>query len=366
VCLAAPGYVPVNADNTNNSAVTNGIPAQRDFNVAPMVDAQTHQLVNDTDLLAATLTADRTLPAGTWSTTITYTPPGAQIALWTNQMKTANFSPNGLGTMRFYIEGVHESTRLNDVTLTFQYTVGTPPNQTIYSASAKITVTPLINSFTVTGAAGQNINFVDQNPVDGLKGLAAEILPNTPGATFNAGVTRTNLNGKEVFIQNIYAVTNAPHGGAAGWVFTKASGLASENDVPINGTAFPYLDSRQAVSPEYNLNFNYTTNTADTQVATDNDSPATDSVAMNSDKTEVIDEVIGLQLYLLWKYPSGVYYPIANILWDVWFYANTNVPNKGVSNILITNGVSAGAFGADNTVPEKMAPPFFNGNVDWR
>lgn len=282
MCLALPGYVPVNADNTNNSTVTNGIPAKRDFNVAPMVDAQTLQLVTDTDLLSATLTTSGLPPGGRWGITYYYNGNNGRIALWTDQEKTASFFPSGTGPFPpFYVEGTHESSALNDITLTFQYTVGTPPNQTIYSASGNITVTPLINNFTVTpanGDAGPNIDFLDQNPVDGLKGLQAYVPPAIPGATFNAAVTRSNLAGNEVFIQNVDSVTNAPHqGSAAGWVYTQASGLANENYVPINGTALPYLDSDAAHSPEYNLNFKYTTNTADTQVATDNDSPSTGS-----------------------------------------------------------------------------------------
>ncbi len=39
--LVTPQFVPVNADNDNNSGVTFGIPATRDFNVAPMIDANT-------------------------------------------------------------------------------------------------------------------------------------------------------------------------------------------------------------------------------------------------------------------------------------------------------------------------------------
>src|SRR5439155_26647002 len=119
--------------------------------------------------------------------------------------------------------------------------------------------------------------FVDQNPVDGLEGLVAKVPPNTPGATFNAGVTRTNLSGNEVFIQNFISVTNGFNGSAAGWVYTAASGLANENLVPINGTSFPYLDEPTTMGPPppalpaYNYQFNYTTNTADTQVATDID-----------------------------------------------------------------------------------------------
>ncbi len=40
------GFVVINADNDNGSPVTNGIPARRDFNVAPLPNG-----VNDPDLV---------------------------------------------------------------------------------------------------------------------------------------------------------------------------------------------------------------------------------------------------------------------------------------------------------------------------
>jgi hypothetical protein len=238
--------------------------------------------------------------------------------------------------------------------------------------SVTTTVTPLINAFSVTpagGANGQNINFRDQNPVDGLEGIQAFVPPAVPGAAFAADVTRTSLQGNEVFIQNFLSVTNGFNGSAAGWIYTAASGLANMNLKPINNTAFPYLDANPGppppATPEYDYQFNYTTNTTDRQVAADSDSPSS-GWAANSDKGNIIDVRYKYTLYLVWKYPGGIYYPIANINWYVNFYANRNVPNIGVTNILLPRGITADAYQRSNTVPQKMAPPTFNGNVIWQ
>ena len=90
-----------------------GIPIIRDFDKHPL-DA------NDYDLLQATLYADPSLPNnGTWTVSITPLVVPGTIALWTDRMKTANFSPSGVDTKKFYIEGTHESASLNELTLKF-------------------------------------------------------------------------------------------------------------------------------------------------------------------------------------------------------------------------------------------------------
>jgi hypothetical protein len=51
VYVGNDGYVPVNADDDNGSALTNGIPAKRDFDIQPL-----RQL--DPDLIPVTVTYD--------------------------------------------------------------------------------------------------------------------------------------------------------------------------------------------------------------------------------------------------------------------------------------------------------------------
>jgi hypothetical protein len=141
VDLTGPSSVPVNADNDNGSAVTNGIPTQRDFNVSPLTKA-------DPDLLQATITAAGVAGGGTWQENLTQNGKG-KISLWTDAKKSATFTtpPAGNGSTTFYIEGTHESAAAGDVTLWFVYTVN---NVSYPSATLTITVTPLIEEFTVS------------------------------------------------------------------------------------------------------------------------------------------------------------------------------------------------------------------------
>jgi hypothetical protein len=71
--LSAPQYVPVNADDDNKSVVTNGIPAKRDFSVAPLP-------INDPELLPGSVTLND-LSGGAWAMAINYSGNG-RIALW--------------------------------------------------------------------------------------------------------------------------------------------------------------------------------------------------------------------------------------------------------------------------------------------
>src|SRR5207248_992936 len=157
-----------------------------------------------------------------------------------------------LGPFTFYIEGVHESKQLNDITLTFDYDVPTccPPNHIDYIASAQITVTPLVQSLAVSAAGGnlaQNIFFV--NGVDATQGIQAGIPPATPGGTFKGSVTYTSLNGKPVFIQNVTLIGNGsngtelPNGHSVGYLYAPGSNPAGANLVLKQGLSFPILDS---------------------------------------------------------------------------------------------------------------------------
>src|ERR1700687_4748505 len=173
VTLSGSSNVPVNADDDNGSAVTNGIPTQRDFIVAPMPNGTT-----DKDILPYTVCASGVPAGGTWQMFLTQTGKG-KVSLWTDATKKAAFTvPQGVVGFGFSIEGTHESAAAGDISLWFAYTVNgvSYPTNTI-----AITVTPLINSFAVTPGKdagdpnGQNIVFV--NGINGNQGLKAV----TPG-----------------------------------------------------------------------------------------------------------------------------------------------------------------------------------------
>jgi hypothetical protein len=177
-------FVPVNTDDYNGSPVTNGIPQQRDFSVAPLP-------VADPNLISGTVQgwgSVNTLP-GTWSISVSSTDAGS-AALWIDQKKTAPFtSANCPGT--FYVEGVHESPVVNDLTIKATYTFTNGGAKV--TSNLPFTVTPVINAFSVTPAAAPNIFFTNQGPpANGLNGLESGAPGVAPGATFSANVTRSN------------------------------------------------------------------------------------------------------------------------------------------------------------------------------
>jgi len=175
VTLSLPAYVPVNADDDNGSGVTFGIPAKRDFDVSPLQ-------VNDPELLPGTLEGVGLPAGGTWVVTSYSTGGTGQIRLWIDQKKTAPFCPGGLGPFGFDVEGAHESSAIGDVTVSATYIA---PSGVSWNDTVSITVTPVINSFGVTvagGDNGQNVNYTMGN--DGSNGLWAKTPNGNASASF--------------------------------------------------------------------------------------------------------------------------------------------------------------------------------------
>jgi len=88
------------------------------------------------------------------------------------------------------------------------------------------------------------------------------------------------------------------------------------------------------------LVFCWKNNTATLQSS---DSPATGGQT-NSQAELAIDVQFNFELQLLWKYPSGIYYPLAYVKWQPNFYgtATGNNLNKGpVNTIQVLHGVTA-------------------------
>jgi hypothetical protein len=337
------GYIPVNANDTNGSPLTNGIPQTRDFSAAPI-------LGGDPELIQASATY---LPGKI--TGISVVNNGNGIAfLWADQQKLAplsGFTP--APTVTFYIEGLRPSSTIGDITLSATY-VDNAPGSTPRTVSTTITVTPIVTNFTVTPHAAPSVVFWDG--MDGLSGLATDS-QGAPGAAFNAQVTQTGVGGTGIFIQNFVGMDNGAGGAAAGWVFTAASGLPNLNSVLTNGAKFPVLDKvGDPPPPVYDVQFSTAGSTADTLKMEAADSPATGNPT-NSDKLQNIDVTYRLTLYVVWRFADNSIYTLASDNWQVAFRADTNVPGSGVTNIRAASGVSASHFVLTNAdVPALTAP----------
>jgi hypothetical protein len=391
VVLTAPAFIPVNADDDNGSQVTNGIPAQRDFDVAPIPNNGQ----GDPELKAASVTVNGNVPGElSWSVNQTGT---GKIALWTDNQKSAPVAgawqvPANPPTYSFYIEGQHESAALKDVTLTFTFTwniTGTPQTDT---KSQDITVNPLINYFIATPAArdtGQNVRFTHNNQ-DGSVGLQA-LTPapaNLAGIVFRASVNNTYLPGALTLVQNYESLTNgalgtvyppppAPNSAPVGWLYAANTvdpntnqPIGAANLVVQDGAPFPLLDVlRTATAPDYEFGStvrNTPTPPPGNYTIATFDAPTTGHPVQGPSGTK-IDLRSTWTMWLLWRYHNTVanqdtlvYYPIAEINWKVdWLaHASTNNGNTPpIDTIDIPHGVTADtSYSPTNDPPDTMSP----------
>ena len=385
VILTGPADVPVNADNDNGSKVTNGIPAQRDFNVQPLANA-------DPDLQQATVTAAGAPAGGTWTEHLTQNGVG-QIALWTDAKKSAAFTVPGGLTATFYIEGTHESGKAGDVTLWFSYTV----NGVSYpSNTLTITVTPLITAFTVTpagGANGQNIIF--RNGVDGSGGLSARPQPNVAGNTYSSTATQTGLragqNGGYKYVQNFLGVVNGNNGthlfngAAVGWLnLNQNTGAVLQLQNPINlaNGGYPILDKVNAGGDQsYDSDFVPTPSADGTTVTiTATDSPRTGVPVINGvnwGPTGIaVDALYQPRTYVAWEWTglgggnqAPVFYFLAYYNWQANFYGTASTGNPPIDTINVLHGVTADAnYTRSNADPPTTAMDpnrIWNDQIQW-
>jgi len=373
IILSVPFYVPVNADNDNGSLVTNFIPAQRDFDVSPMHDAQGNPAV-DPDLLSGTA---RLTPGinggGQWQYNVT-----GNIALWKDQEKTAPFTPTN-APFTFYVEGKHESAAVNDATITFTYTVQNDPDSP-YSATAKLTVTPLVTATSATpggpNGLGPNIFFANTTngtDGDGSQGLATQWGMSNAGISFSATANITSLSGALRFIQDLTSLNNGPNADSPnGAIYKDGSG---KNYVITDGKGFPVLDVQpgdalpELLTPTDNVvtdNQGVTTETAGT-----NDNPSNEPP--NAGNVVQMDLRIEFDIYLMWKFTNSnnidpvTYYPLQKASWQVNFYAGGLEGPAPMTEIDDRNGVTViRAWQASSSAPNMDISRVAIDVVDWQ
>ncbi len=378
--------IPVNANNDNNSGwAQNRIPKKRDFDSNKVLTDPDPQLVR----MDISWTMNGTALKLEGKSTGT-----GRLKFWTTAKKdapadTVTVQGNN-GRVTVYVEGVKESKAVGDILLQ----VSLMNNGVVQDTwSKKVTVTPVIKSFKVIPAPGQNINFPYERQPDGtlqatgLSGLSANsVKANTPwvsdqpGATFQAevvddGIVMTGPNGNATmdFVQNVVGIDNGFNAHGSGWVYLPGSNIADKNLLPRTDTlpplvrpTIPMVDSTSSDAPGtyfpfYHLGWSLNSGADGTSIYKATDSPTTfypdnpvgsgtpDNAA--NKQTAMIDVLYRYKLYLVATYLDRSIYPVASIEWQVNFWADTNDPTKGVTNIRVKDGVTAKEFVAGNAVP---------------
>jgi hypothetical protein len=349
------GFVMVNGDNDNGSAVTDGVPAQRDFNVNPLPAG-----VNDPDLVQVNIVTNPAIGGlrGFFVLLVDNSATG-QIRLWNNRNKGAEVTPGiyaaaNLPT-QFFVEGTEPSAALRENSITLLYFFVDPlrGNIQVGADAVNVTVTPVINNFTIAaGAVGFTVG------ADGRSGMQAT----GPGASFTAALNRTGATGNAVYIQNVIGYDNGLGGAAAGWVFTAASGLPNLNTLPVAGTNYPFLD-RLAAPPPPDYDVAFVRNVVgNTETITANDSPSTGNPA-GSNNLQNIDLRERFTLYLVWRFADNTIYTLATRDWNVVFRADTFVAGRGVTRVLAASAVNVLALNRVHTNPAALRAPIANGNI---
>ena len=378
---AAPGItvtiasnIPVNADSENNEQPSRkkfGFPLVRDFSVRPIPGG-------DAEIVGGTVSLSGLGANGVFGVSITYLGGTGKIALWADKAKVNPLSmpPPGTQSFPFFVEGVHESSFAQDVKLKFIYNL----NGQQYFVDQLLTVTQLITQFTAYPArditGGQNIYFTNYDGLNnGIGGLSGEVIPlGVPGISFTGIVTRTGLTGDLVFIQDgidaINGYNNTRYlGSPIGWR-NAAGTVPGGANLKLTTGSFPITDvSAGATSPEY------TSIPAppdpNTYEITGEDAPKTGSPASAASGT-VVDLLYKFQLFLVWKYSDGSYYPLAYTYWQANFLASSVNGAAPITFINIKHGVTSDG----KPYPNNDTPPSitrnngvnlvtFNGNVGW-
>jgi hypothetical protein len=201
------------------------------------------------------------------------------------------------------------------------------------------------------------------------------------GIQFNAKLTDTNLSGNPVFIQNLTNVDNGvigpttnSSGQRVGATFDQATNPLGQDFVisaaaQQNGAAFPLLDTpTDTGNPEYPVMASGTSNDGNSATIQAVDSPTLDATNSPLDGT-ALDVQYRYKLYLVWKYPSGIYYPLGYYNWWVkWYATASRAPNSGpVDTIQYPSAVYTDAtWIPDNSTPGKMIAPIAFGSFVWQ
>jgi hypothetical protein len=401
-------YVPINANNDN---WRNGDPALRwkKINVGGvMVDQPGIPLTRDyyaqnygydPQLIGITWLSG---PSGLSAASVSYSGEG-RVKLWMDNIKFSGVPMAEGSTFEtptdadciVYIEGLHESSSVGDVTVTITVPPSGLPGDAGATYSWTVTVTPVINTFYVSTPVLQDgeqlINFMTRDEMGnliGAGGLKAQVLKNGGGvensATFYAEVVDDGA--EAVFVQNV-SVYNGPaaNGSDAGWVYqpwaldgnfrraTNKNLLPDPNPDLTSSVTFsnPGLDAGAAPSIFYRTAQGTSDVFNHVRMLRDYDSRQTSAPGAGTPlwsanvDAQSVDVKLEYKLYLGVKFNDDSFYPVAHVPWSVNFFANGWQAGKGPMNIVYPNGVVPGDMQLSHDEPRTNRPTY-NASVDWR
>lgn len=347
-------FIPYNANDTNGSPKTDGVPQFRDLNVNPMRSWRPGDtepagpLIADPELVTATVTVGNWFALGAITWQVNIKPGGGQIRFWQEATKEHQYPVNPGGpTSTFYIEGTDNSAALNDVTIKFFYDIqmpGQPPQHV--ETSQNVTVTPMVESFSVTpkapatvtlgkDAAGRVVGLNSgQQSADGMPPGSGAV-----GATFASSVNKSGVGGDKFLVQNMMEVNN---GAGGGLVFTAASGRPSLRLLPTS-EALPLLDKVDAELPP------------PPDYTRDTDTPFIQHDAAVFADIQTVDILEKLKLFLMFRYSDTSIVTLAYIEWQVYFKAARNA--AGGLDIDPSSITSANSFVRSHALPPKLNSP---------
>lgn len=393
--LAGQQYIPVNANNHNNSSMARPeIPRKRDFSYLPTDPGGT-----DPNLIQVNVTVGANMPAGFFVLSVIYNGNvfengnhTGEIRLWKRREKGSEnlitvpgvFSAAGMPRF-FYVEGLEPSENENETIIRLEWFsingLGAPVARVARNLS--LTVTPVITASSLNTATGGNggIRFIMGN--NGLRGMAAGQpfgnlnFPNqNPGARFSATLKVNGLavsaSSGALFVQNFLAIDEGSPG-----AYAYNNGRVGHY-VLTQGGGFRLLDkvgTQQSPPPDY-INpggIHPTGATGGVLTITDADTP----LAGYQDRSKIlgnlpfpqfltnIDFTYRFRVHLMWRFPAiqngsgSVIYSLASAEWQARFVAGTFVLGQGVTTINAGSGITVNAnFGRNHSNPVVQRPTF--------
>lgn len=390
------GYVSVNANNDNGSALTYsdgktavpqgsyGIPTKRDIDVEPMPfgpDGKTR--IEDKDLLQITIATTGLKVGGPEKVVLSVASIAnarSTVLFFEDKSKSkgvslpATWQAKAVGGVpaSVYLEGRLESASLKERSLTLQ--IQNADGTVVATDTCVFTVTPVLTNLVVTTAAGSAPDLTN-TPGIGLLIDSASGGGGKEAFTLNASAQWDKVPGKLKFIQTVQNVNNLKIGNVAGWGADKGPrkyDFAAPNSGMslVDGTPIPfYARLENANDPAQN---------GGVATLSNDDSPALGPNDVNSILPAVggntnVDVTFSYVTHAAVAFDDKSIYCLGQQSWNVRFHGNFAAPNanligwaKGANN---KNNPSA-PFGAgvrNNANPAAIGPTNANnGGSGWR